>query len=217
MTDFVPIIPGQNSLGSKWLHVPSGLTVTLSRERCFPGLRWEAIHAPMYEWARQRLGPAEPGTRCCRVLDAGCGSGYGTAMLARDHVVTGVDASREAIDFCLATQPVDAPTFVFQRRTMPDLSGLGRFDAIVAIESIEHVEEDAATIRAFRELVDVGAKLFITTPEADPSRTMSEWHVREYTADELRALLFENGFDEFPLFTVDHRFPGTLMVEAVAV
>src|SRR6478672_5937483 len=76
-----------------------------------------------------------------RVLDAGCGAGYGSAALAEvaDNV-TGVDVALEAIEFARANY--QAPNLFFEQASVtripfPD----GAFDLIAAFEVIEHLED----------------------------------------------------------------------------
>src|SRR5437667_6043826 len=76
-----------------------------------------------------------------RVLDAGCGAGYGSAALAEAaESVTGVDVAADAIDFARAHY--QAENLAFEQASvmqlpLPD----GGFDLVVAFEVIEHLED----------------------------------------------------------------------------
>jgi SAM-dependent methyltransferase len=126
------------------------------------------------------------------VLDAGCGEGFGTSTLAAAaREVVGVDYSEAAIRECrrLWCGPV-RPNLRFE---VVDLSRPGsfdeRFEVVLSFQVLEHMQESTAFLRALRERLLPGGILVLTTPNR--LRTVSEnpYHVREYTADELRAEL----------------------------
>jgi len=64
-----------------------------------------------------------------------------------------------------------------------------RFEVVLSFQVLEHMQESTAFLRALRERLLPGGILVLTTPNR--LRTVSEnpYHVREYTADELRAEL----------------------------
>src|SRR5579862_7547633 len=76
-----------------------------------------------------------------RVLDAGCGAGYGSAELAlAAESVTGVDVAPEAIEF--ACGHYQMPNLRFELGSCTALPfGNGSFDLVVAFEVIEHLED----------------------------------------------------------------------------
>ena len=127
-----------------------------------------------------------------RVLDAGCGEGFGTSTLAATATeVVGVDYSEAAIRECRRLWCGQArPNLRFE---LADLSRPGsfdeRFEVVLSFQVLEHMQESTAFLRALRERLLPGGILVLTTPNR--LRTVSEnpYHVREYTADELRAEL----------------------------
>ena len=101
-----------------------------------------------------------------RVLDAGCGTGYGTAYLAESaERVIGLDASEDALDYARRRYRGDNVEFL-----RGDLHSLpfadGSFDAVVSFEAIEHLERPEAFLaEAARVLGDDGV-LVVSTPRA---------------------------------------------------
>ena len=75
------------------------------------------------------------------VLDCACGSGYGSDILFRQaQTVTGVDHSKEAIDYARAHYAHTGMTFI--REKIEHLAFPNeRFDAVVSFETIEHITE----------------------------------------------------------------------------
>lgn len=158
-------------------------------ERYVPGAFWkltEYEHFPRY-------GYAELYAKDARVLDFGCGTGYGTARLASvAGAVVGLDISQEAIAWARATHR--NPKLQFEQRS--DLgNGLPQssFDLVTCFEMIEHVDHatQIATIASVSKLLKPGGKLVISTP--DPQFTAAygpnPYHLREMTHAEFTELL----------------------------
>lgn len=77
---------------------------------------------------------------------------------------------------------------VFDDMTHSSLSS-GSFDCAVAIEVLEHVEDDAAFIREVRRVLDSGGVFVMTTPNGDFVQNNNPDHKRHYRRCELESLL----------------------------
>jgi SAM-dependent methyltransferase len=128
------------------------------------------------------------------VLDVGCNDGYGTVILAPGaRSVAGVDVSSHAIESARRRPGAEAIDFRVVGGAglpFPDES----FDVVTAFQVIEHVPDPRSFIAELRRIVRVGGVVLITTPNAairlDPGMTpWNPYHVREFTADELRSEL----------------------------
>jgi SAM-dependent methyltransferase len=70
----------------------------------------------------------------------------------------------------------------------------GSFDAVVFLQTIEHVQEPRAVLAHIRSLLAPGGMAYISTPNlltlAPPgaSKSGNPWHIKEYRAHELDAL-----------------------------
>lgn len=125
-----------------------------------------------------------------RVLEAGCGEGYGAALMARHaaHVV-GVDYDEPAL--ALAARRHVAPNLEFRAVNLLDLAARspGEFDVVTNFQVLEHLEDPSPFLRAAAACVKPGGTLILTTPNRLASVSENPYHVHEYMAAELGELL----------------------------
>jgi len=163
----------------------------LTGERTLPDVPeenyWFRRHLAVYRWITTRCGGL-------RVVDMACGEGYGSAVLA-DHAaeVTGVDANPDAHEH--ARLRYSRPGLRFERGLVEDFDEGAPWDAIVFLQTIEHVAEPATLLERFATLLGPGGVAYVSTPNrltlAPPGADRSDnpWHVREYTPAEYRDLM----------------------------
>lgn len=122
------------------------------------------------------------------VLEIGCGWGRGLELLtqAADHY-TGIDKNADLIQ----SLQREYPQSTFIAANIPPLNHLAdnTFDFIVTFQVIEHIDNDDLFIKEAHRVLKPGGKLLLTTVNKTFSLTRNPWHVREYVADELRALM----------------------------
>jgi 2-polyprenyl-3-methyl-5-hydroxy-6-metoxy-1,4-benzoquinol methylase len=125
------------------------------------------------------------------VLDAGCGTGYGSYMLAsRAQHVCGIDISSDAIDYCRAHY--HAANLEFLQRDVTRLSFRDEFDVAVSFQVIEHLPDPDAFIRTLGQAVIPGGTIMLATPNVRRPRTgdaANPFHCSEMNYAELHALL----------------------------
>ncbi|MEI9974183.1 MAG: class I SAM-dependent methyltransferase [Ignavibacteriota bacterium] len=99
-----------------------------------------------------------------RVLDAGCGAGYGSAELARGaESVVGVDRAADAIEFARAHYAADNISFEEAScEALPHSDA--SFDLVVAFEVIEHLEDWRGFLREAQRVLAPNGQLVISTP-----------------------------------------------------
>jgi len=148
-------------------------------------LRKQAIHhLARYTWAGMVLRNMPPG----RVLDAGCGAGYGANMLARAlprHQIVGGDNSDEALSFA-RTRFGDAPNLAFESI---DLAGwnnlktwqpLGGFDYIVCFDTLEHLLHREIALVNFVENLAAEGLLLLSTPSGRKENLLNPgWEINK--------------------------------------
>lgn len=160
--------------------------VEQTAERFVPSEEADRLVAAEH-WCRYRLAASL--ARGARVLDAGCGVGYGTTLLAEAGAanVLGVDLSPHAIEAASKGAPENARFEVADLRSIPE--GDGSFDLIVCFEVIEHLAEQEQVVSELARLLAADGTLLISSPNRDVYLAGNPHHVRELTPDELVALL----------------------------
>ncbi len=144
-----------------------------------------------------------------RVLDAGCGTGYGSAELARlASSVVGADLAPEAVEFARAHYRAHNLRFEQASCTAlphPDAS----FDLVVAFEVIEHLNGWRQLLIEARRLLAPGGQFVVSTPnrlyytESRGAEGPNPFHVHEFDFDEFRAEL-SAVFPHVALFLENH-------------
>jgi SAM-dependent methyltransferase len=134
-----------------------------------------------------------------RVLDAGCGSGYGSEILALNGAtsVVGVDQDSTSVDAARSHFSANGKV----RFDVGEIEQIGeaRFDAVVALELWEHLPQPALLIDAARHCLGKGGLLIVSTPNAlqfsrHPTRPIrNEFHPSEMDYAQATALL-RDGF-----------------------
>jgi 2-polyprenyl-3-methyl-5-hydroxy-6-metoxy-1,4-benzoquinol methylase len=161
----------------------------LTGERTLPDVPeenyWYRRHLVVYEWIAQR-------TAGLRVVDMACGEGYGSDVLARGGAasVVGVDANPEAHEH--AKLRYVRPNLRFERTLVETFDE--PCDAVVFLQTIEHVRNPDEVLERFKRLVGPDGVVYVTTPNVltlapeGAEKSGNPWHVKEYRADEFRAL-----------------------------
>jgi ubiquinone/menaquinone biosynthesis C-methylase UbiE len=165
--------------------------LSFTGERLVPG---EGADPDLYREHFSRYLLAEPLAAGKRVLDIGCGAGYGSAHLAQmaAHVV-GLDNCAEAIAFAQAEYGSSGATFVVGDATHLPFEDAS-FDLVVSFELIEHLSQPEALLREMARVLHPKGCAMISTPNRRTYKDerpgyVNPFHAREYYAGEFRALL----------------------------
>lgn len=130
-----------------------------------------------------------------RILEIGCGTGHNLPMLKQFGQVDGCEMDPVARD--LAALRSGRP--VVDAR-LPDLTAVPEqhYDLIALLDVLEHVEDDAAALKAIRSRLRPGGALLLTVP-ANPwmwsAHDVTHHHFRRYSKRRLGRLFAEAGFD----------------------
>ena len=127
-----------------------------------------------------------------RVLDVACGEGYGSFLMATEwsaKSVLGVDISEEAISSARVNfRSKNISYEVGSAYELTKYAATEKFDLIVSIETIEHLEHPEVFLKEIKKVAAEGATIIISCPndpmlyENDPVGNV--FHLHRYTADE---------------------------------
>jgi SAM-dependent methyltransferase len=172
-------------------HQPSGVPpLHLTGERTLPDVPaenyWYRRHLVVYEWIGARVIGK-------RVIDMASGEGYGSEVLARGAAtVLGVEANPEAFEH--SRLRYRRQNLRFERGVVQTHGEHGSVDAVVFLQTIEHVPEPAGVLRHFAKLLAPGGVVYVSTPNLETiaapgaEKSSNPWHIREYRAYEFDAL-----------------------------
>jgi SAM-dependent methyltransferase len=179
--------------------------LSLTGERTLPDVPaenyWYRRHLVVYEWIARRVGGM-------RVLDMACGEGYGSMTLALSAgSVVGVDANPEAYEH--ARLRYKRFNLSFDRGLVEKWGQSGAFDAIVFLQTIEHVFDAPAVLEHFKSVLAPGGVAYISTPNlltlapSGADKSENPWHIKEYRAAEFGELCSQV-FDSVELLGLFH-------------
>jgi 2-polyprenyl-3-methyl-5-hydroxy-6-metoxy-1,4-benzoquinol methylase len=187
-------------MATKNLEEHCNATFSGDPERIAPGgPDWDAAypdHIQRYEFAMRIIKPGS------KILDAGCGAGYGAAYMADRGagLVVAVDISDEAL--ALGRTHFDRKSITWLQddcHTLQKAGELAPFDAVCNLENIEHLPEPEKFLGRLTQLLRPDGVFITSTPnrflmnklrgEAPDAPSKNKYHFREYTSTELMDLL----------------------------
>jgi SAM-dependent methyltransferase len=177
----------------------------LTGERTLPDVPaenyWYRRHLAVYEWIAARVSGGA-------VLDMACGEGYGSEVLARRAAsVVGVDGNPEAHEH--AKLRYRAPNLSFQWGAVETFGEPASFDAVVFLQTIEHVVDPPAVLNHFKQILRPGGIAYVSTPNvltlapAGAAKSGNPWHLREYRVEEFGELC-RGSFDRVQMLGLFH-------------
>ena len=193
---------------------PDGVPpLALTGERTLPDVPeenyWFRRHQAVYEWIAARVAGE-------RVIDMACGEGYGSDVLAGGAAsVVGVDANPDAYEH--ARLRYRRPNLRFARDLVESFAEPA--DAVVFLQTIEHLQDPDAVLEHYRALVSGSESgvpgdasrgtVYVSTPNVrtlapkGAERSDNPWHVHEYRAEEFERLC-RSHFGSVALFGLFH-------------
>lgn len=128
-----------------------------------------------------------------RIIDLGCGTGYTMLLMQRFGKVFGIDVASEGLRLCMKRGLVN----ICQADLLSIPCKRNSFDVALALDVLEHVEDDHAAVREISGILHPEGKLLVTVPAFRflwSHHDNALHHKRRYTLAELKRLLENNDF-----------------------
>ncbi len=125
-----------------------------------------------------------------KVLEIGCGTGYGTEILSKTGAsIYAIDIDEETIKECQKhSVQTNIKFFAYDGKkiNLPEKS----FDIIISFQVIEHIRKDISYLRNIKKLLKPNGFFFISTPNRNYRLTKNQkpwnpFHIREYDSKSL--------------------------------
>lgn len=179
----------------------------LTGERTVPGVPdetyWFERHVVAYDLASAHVDGA-------RVLDAGCGEGYGLALLreAGARHVVGADLDTTTVAHARARyghEDIEVVECELMALPLDD----DTVDVTVSFQVIEHLYDVPGYLASLQRVTRPGGLVLLATPNRltftpDSDVPVNPFHVREFTAAELNAELERAGYVVDDVLGVHH-------------
>ncbi|MGQ9805589.1 MAG: class I SAM-dependent methyltransferase [Chlorobiales bacterium] len=127
------------------------------------------------------------------VLDVGCGTGFVLEKLQHDYDAYGLDLAKVAVDHCHKR----GLTFVKQGVLGEELFNGKKFQLVLFLDVIEHIEDDHATVSIAKQYLSENGVVMITVPAFQflwSAHDEIHHHKRRYTQKSLVNLLEKAGY-----------------------
>lgn len=197
---------------------PQGLALT--GERTVPGIAeenyWFRRHEVAYQWLVEFLSPrlsASGGPETRVIVDAGCGEGYGCALLSQglDAQVIGLELDDAALAHAQARYATNTCQFHpanLDSWPLPSDSA----HCMVSLQVLEHLWNVPAFLAETLRVVTPGGTIAVATPNRltfSPGLGRGEsptnpFHVEEFDAEQLGNLFEQAGFADVTVWGLHH-------------
>jgi ubiquinone/menaquinone biosynthesis C-methylase UbiE len=164
-----------------------------------------------------------------RVLDAGCGAGYGAAELAQSAFhVTGLDIAPDAVEYARDTYPIPNLLFLVSSCAATPFRP-NSFELVVAFEVIEHLEDYRAFLNECARVVTPQGLFIVSSPnksyyaESRAKTGPNPFHEHEFEAEEFVSelshvfsnvrLLLENRVESFAFHPARTFSPANVRID----
>ena len=141
------------------------------------------------------------------ILDAGCGPGIFTFEIAKrlpESTVTGADIEKTLLDRnTKIARKAGLDNCQFKYLDLAGMDNEDRFDLILSVDNLEHIEDDANVLRRFYQSLTMDGELIVHVPGYERRWYFFGWavnfHVKGhcrpgYTLEQLQEKVYNSGF-----------------------
>lgn len=135
----------------------------------------------IYDWILRQIGLPQTGA----ILDAGCGVGWGSGVLAKHTHAQVIGISVSGSEIKLARENATDKNVSFSHQSFDSIGG-AKYDFILAVESVKHSLDIAKTIRILIDGLKEEGKLVIvddffddTSESQTHPQFLSDWQLSE--------------------------------------
>ena len=175
---------------------------------------WGWVPAPRYLMRRDLIMDRLRRSKKSQLLEIGPGPAVLQYELARSGwSCTALEQSGAALEVARSLHGEDGLAEIFSE---PQSNWLNRFDWLLAMEVLEHIEDDTAALMQWREWLKPGGSILLSVPAHKKKWNHTDvWagHYRRYERGDLNELLKKCGFSVDEL--VSYGFPLSNIVEPI--
>lgn len=131
--------------------------------------------------------------RGMNVLDIGCGTGYGSFLLARKKaIVTGIDVDAQAIKY--ANEHYAGARVNYRTSDIHAIQDQQSFDLMTCFEVLEHISDPQSDLNKARKHISKDGHLILSVPNGANAAQNNEHHEHTFVLKDLHALCANAGF-----------------------
>lgn len=171
-------------------------------------------------YVKKLVDRAFAGHNSIALCEMGCGSGGNFEMLAQLGKVDGMEMDVNTFQRAKARGEKLENVMSVQNGWLPDnVTVKGSYDGVIALDVIEHIEDDVASLVAIKEYIKPEGRLIVTVPAYQwlwSPHDDANHHKRRYTKASLKNALEQAGYQvEYSSYFNTLLFPLSLLVRLV--
>ncbi len=146
-------------------------------------------HVDRYLWVLNHIKRLYPDNHQLAGADIFCGNGYGSSILSEIGEIWGIDGSEESIIF--AQENFSNDKINFEYKLYPCAMPKNKFDFVVSMESIEHVDKYDQFLGNLVDMVKDYGYIFLSTPNQDVmphELPYHKFHFKHFTLADMSSL-----------------------------
>ncbi len=174
---------------NKLIHLISAERSSLHNSILSPTI---SQHKTVYSFCRKF-------TKNKNIVEIGCGTGFGANFLAMESKsVVAIDSDKFAIEEC--QQYFQRNNLTFISSSIESFTSIQKVDTVICLQVIEHLNTPEILLKKTVDLLKKNGHFIISTPNAaTQSYNENPYHIKEFTASELKNLL-EKYFEEVTIY-----------------